>query len=304
MQSLRTKLPPINSLVAFEACARHCSFTRAGQEMMISREAVSRQIRILEGHLGTKLFVRLYRAVELTAAGEELQSVVAESLENIASVAINLKRLNQPSKIVVTATVAITSFWLMPRLPRFRAENPETEIRVNVSDTPIDMRAEGIDVGLKYGDGHWSGLKATHLFDVKSFPVCSPGYLESAGPIETPHDLQDQTLLYLDGSMHSLETWTWWLEKFDEPRPETARTLWFDNYANVIQAALDGQGVALGFTHIISDLLSQGLLVRPMDLTCSKGQAVYLVVPRGSMPTPSVQKFSDWIISEANSSVE
>ena len=299
MRSLRSKLPPLNGLVAFEAAARHLSFTRAGQELLVSREAVSRQIRILESHLGVKLFARLYRALELTEAGRDFHAVVLESLENIARGAEALQRASHPSKVAVTATIAITSFWLTPRLPRFRAAHPKVEIRVSVSDEPPRMVAQGMDIGLRYGAGKWPGLKATHLFDVDSFPVCAPGYLASADPIEEPADLLGQTLLNLDGTPHSMEDWTWWLAECGVAMPASPRTLGFDSYANVIQAALDGQGVALGFGRIIDDLLSRGQLVRPIERTLSRGHAVYLVVPGSSELSRNAQHFFDWVVAEA-----
>ncbi|MEE8228044.1 MAG: LysR substrate-binding domain-containing protein [Kiloniellales bacterium] len=299
MQSLRARLPPIKSLVVFEASARHLSFTRAGQELRVSREAVSRQIRILESHLGVKLFVRLHRALELTQAGEAFHAVVRESLESIARSTDTLQRAGQPAKVTVTATIAITSYWLTPRLPKFRAEHPDAEIRIAVSDAPIDMAAEGIDVGLRYGDGRWPGIKSVHLFDVNSFPVCSPGYVQNSPPIEAPADLVDHTLLNLDGTPHAMEDWNWWLAGSGVQPPASLHILGFDSYANVIQAALDGQGIALGFSGVVSGLLSRGQLVRPMERALSKGYAVYLVVPSSAVLTPNAQKFYDWIRAEA-----
>ena len=299
MQSLRSKLPPMNSLVAFEAAARHLSFTRAGRELLVSREAVSRQIRILEDHLGVKLFARLYRALELTEAGRALQLVVGKSLANIARTAATLQRAGRPSKITVTATIAIASFWLTPRLPRLRARHPDAEIRVIVSDAPLDMVAESFDVALRYGDGNWPGHKATRLFDVHSFPVCSPGYLKNAIPIRTPENLLEHTLLNLDGTPHSLENWNWWLVESGVHMPASCRILGFDSYANVIQAALDGQGIALGFSRIVDGLVSRGDLVRPIPSSFSKGCAVYLVVSSGVTLAPVAQDFFDWVLAEA-----
>ncbi len=299
MRSLRAKLPPMNGLVVFEAAARHLSFTRAGHELLVSREAVSRQIRILEDHLGVKLFVRLYRALELTDAGRELQSVVGESLENIARTTASLQRAGRPSKIAVTATIAIASFWLTPRLPGFRAAHPDAGIRVIVSDAPVDMVAESFDVGLRYGDGNWPGHKATRLFDVRSHPVCSPGYLKGAAPIEAPADLLEHTLLNLDGTPHSLEDWDWWLVESGVYMPASYRALGFDSYANVIQAALDGQGIALGYSGIVDDLVSRGDLVRPIGPTLGKGCAVYMIVPTGVSLAPVAQDFFDWVLAEA-----
>jgi LysR family glycine cleavage system transcriptional activator len=299
MQSLRSRLPPLNAVVAFEASARHLSFTRAGQELGVSREAVSRQIRNLEDHLGVALFRRRHRALDLTPAGLELEAVVRQSLDNIAHAAGALQRRRRPSRLTVTATIAIATFWLTPRLPRFRAAHPGAELRVVVSDGPIDMAAEGIDVGLKYGDGKWRGLKTRHLFDVESFPVCAPGYLKAGPNIAAPGDLVAHTLLNLDGTPHVVEDWRWWLGGGGVAPTDTLHILGFDSYANVIQAACDGQGVALGFSGIVDGLLARGDLVRPIADSRGRGQAVYLVAPAGTELSPLARKFFDWVLAEA-----
>jgi LysR family glycine cleavage system transcriptional activator len=298
MQSLRMRLPPVNSLVAFEAAARHLSITRAAQELTISREAVSRHIRILEEHLGTDLFLRLHRAIELTEAGRALHATVSKGLNEIVKTADELSHAKGSSRVTVTATIAIASFWLTPRLPAFRDANRDLEIRVRVSDTPLDMIAERIDVGLRYGTGRWPGLKARHLFDTDTFPVCSPDYLVKAGPILEPADLVDHPLLNLDGPPHSDEDWVWWLEGEGVELPASFRTLGYDSYANVIQAAIDGQGVALGFGRIVDHQLARGDLVCPLDQTLSKGHGVYVVVPRGVRLGAGAQRLFDWVVAQ------
>lgn len=299
MQSIGSILPPLNSLVAFEASARHLSFTHAAKELGISREAVSRHIRVLEEHLGVKLFDRLHRAVALTASGKKLQSVVQDSLKNIAYVTGAIQRPGRALVINVSSTIAIASFWLTPRLARFRSKHPNVEIHVVISDTPKDLMADGIDVGLRYGDGNWKGLKALRLFGINSFPVCSPEYLESAAPINEPADLLQHKLVNLDGAAHASEDWWWWLEGQGVELPESVNMLGFDSYDNVIQVALDGQGVALGFSGLTTDLIAQGRLVRPMPSELTKGHAIYLVIPSGTDPAPGVQDFIDWIVDEA-----
>ena len=298
MPNLRRRLPPLNSLVAFEASARLLSFTKAGRELMVSREAISRQIRILESHLGVTLFERLYRALALTKAGEEFYRVVRQSLDAMARSAEGLQRAGKPARVTVGATIAIASYWLTPRLPRFRAQHREAEIRVVVSDTPADLSG-GVDLSLRYGDGKWPGLTALHLFDVESFPVCAPDYMAAGDPVAGPEDLVGHTLLNLDGMAHAGEDWTWWLEGCGVRPPEDLQILGFDNYANVIQAALDGQGVALGFSGIIDGLLARGQLVRPIATRHSAGRAVYLVTPEGLQPTPLARRFFDWVVEEA-----
>ena len=299
MQSLGSKLPPLKSLVAFEAAARHLSLTRAARELGISREAVSRQIRVLEEHLGIKLFDRLHRAVALTTPGKKFQSVVQESLESIAYVTGAIRRPSQPFKITVSATIAIASFWLTPRLTHFRTKHPNVEIHVAVSDAPKNLVAEGIDVGLRYGDGSWRGLKAFRLFGISSFPICAPDYLEGAAPLNTPDDLLNHNLINLDGAPHASEDWWWWLKGHDVTVPKSFKTLGIDSYDNVIRAALDGQGVALGFSRFVTKPIAQGRLVRPIDAELSKGLAVYLVMPSAIKPAASVQKFIDWFLDEA-----
>lgn len=297
MPSLRTRLPPVNSLVAFEASARLLSFTRAGEELLISREAVSRQIRILESYLGLKLFNRLYRALELTKEGEAYRAVVSESLENIAQATLSMENLKHPPKVAITGTIAITSFWLQPRLPKFHDEFPDLEIRVHVSDSLPDMVGEGIDVGFRFGHGDWPDFDSTHLFDVNAYPICSPEYLRTAGSVNSPADLLDHTLLHLHGP-HAQENWTWWMNEFDLELTSTVRSFGFDSYASVIQAALDGQGICLGFTQIVDNLLSKGQLVQPMEHSCPTNFGVYMIVPHNRKPTPNAQKFFDWIIDE------
>lgn len=300
MATLGAKLPPMNSLVAFEAAARQLNFTHAAQELGVSREAISRHIRNLENHLGAKLFHRLHRTLELTEAGRDFEPTVRHSLEAVARASEILRRAGQPNRIMVATTIAIASFWLTPRLPRFRARSPDSEIRMTVSDRPMDMVADGIDVGLRYGDGHWPGLSATRLFDTDTFPVCAPDYLKGAPPLKAAPDLRDQTLLNLDGDAHSSEDWVWWLAGNDVAMPPTGHMLGFDNYANVIQAAVDGQGVALGFGHIVDELLSSGQLIRPLDRALSKGYSVYLVVPTGTTLSANSRDFFNWVIAEAN----
>jgi LysR family transcriptional regulator, glycine cleavage system transcriptional activator len=291
----------LNALIAFEASARHLSFTGASEEMMVCREAVSRQVRLLEKHLGVKLFNRLYRSLELTDAGVAFQTGTEQGLETIASAALDVKHMTESAKIAVSATVAISSFWLRPRLPHFRADNPGLEIRVNATDSPPNMATEDVDVCLLYGDGNWSGLKEmTRLSEVEIFPVCSPEYLEINGPIDTPHDLRGQTLLdmYYKSTRFTVD-WAGWLEEWGDYLPPSYHKLGFDSYVNVIHAALDGQGVALGFSHVVDELLAVGRLVRPLDQVC-KGQDMYLGIPKNKEPSQYTQAFIDWVVDEVH----
>ncbi len=299
MRDLRAHLPPLNALAAFEAAARLLSFTRAAQELQVSRESVSRHVRNLEDHLGCKLFRRLYRAIALTEAGDRLSLAVQDGLGTIAQAAVELRQEGGRDKVVVSATIAIASYWLTPRLPHFRAAHPGTEIRVLVSDSPPDLNAEAIDLGLRYGDGNWPGLAATRLFETTTFLVCAPAYLEAAGPLDGSDDLINHSLLNLEGPNHETEDWQWWFTGLGRDVPPGLRLLSFDNYATVIQAAVEGQGVALGFGGIVDGLVEKGALIRPLETTLRRGLAVHLVVPKPLRLTPSAQRFHDWVLAEA-----
>jgi LysR family glycine cleavage system transcriptional activator len=298
MRNLRFKLPPLNSLVIFEAAARHLSFTRAGEELLISREAVSRQIRSLESFIDQQLFIRLHRALELTEAGIKLQATVSDSLEAIANTTSELIDPKAGSSVVVSATVAIASLWLTARLPRFRSTHPGTTIHVTVMDSPGNMRHAGINIGLRYGDGAWPGLCSIRLFDVESIPVCSPGYLTNAPALSGSVDLCRHTLLNLDGPSHAPEDWAWWLSAFRAPSPEPSQVIGFDNYANVIQAALNGQGIALGFSGLVDELIDRGQLIAPLTERRGRDLGVYLVTPDDTPMSTSTRQFHDWLLDE------
>lgn len=288
----------MKSLVAFEAVARHLSLTRAGQELFISREAVSRQIRILEEHLGVKLFDRLHRAICLTVAGKEFIVVVHSSLKNIALVSNNIQKNNQPPKMTISATVAISSFWLTQKLIKYREVHPQVEIRVVVSDTPAEMADDNVDISFRYGDGNWPGFNAVRLFEIDSFPVCSPDYLKTSPPIKAAQDLLNHNLVNLDGESHASEDWLWWLKGQGVSIPESFKTMGFDNYANVIQMALDGQGVVLGFSRLMDKLLATNKLVRPLDSSLTTSHAVFLVTRNGISSSVHTESFCHWIQRE------
>ncbi len=300
MEGLGSKLPPLKSLVAFEAAARHLSVTRAGGELRISREAVSRHIRVLEEHLGVKLFDRLHRAVALTPPGKKLQTIVQQSLEDIAYVSRTIRSKAESHRITVAATIAISSFLLTPRLSRYRAKNPSDEIHVVISDQPSDLFADDIDVALRYGDGNWPGFNSNHLFDVQSFPVCTPKYLESAPKLRSPGDLINHTLINLDGVPHASEDWWWWLDEHNVRVPESLNLLGFNSYDNVIRLAMQGEGVALGFSGLVDDRINDGRLVRPLGPIENRIQGVYVVLPAAATPQPHVQRFVDWVIEETS----
>ena len=195
--------------------------------------------------------------------------------------------------------MAIATFWLAPRIRQFRADNPDIEIRVVVSDDPPNMISQQIDVGFRYGSGQWKDVEKVHLFKTETFPVCAPDYIADAPDLSSPEDLLEHTLLNLDGAQHDEENWAWWLDAAEVGHPSQQK-IGFDNYNLVIQAALDGDGVALGFSGILDDLLEKKKLVKPLPQSFSKGHSVYLTTPKDSKPRKEVATFISWVEAQAS----
>ena len=297
MRNLRKQLPPLSSLVVFEAAARYLSFTRAAAELNITQTAVSRQIRALESNLGVSLFTRLHRAIQLTREGKKLLRTVTISLEYLASTVAELRTIESHSHITVVATLAIASFWLIPHLAKFREAFPDIEVRVLATDQEIEYIDEPFDVALRYGSGHWPGCKAQYLGRAEVFPVCSPVYLIDH-PIDNIDELLDQTLLYLDDPRWDWIDWPIWLAQHDVHRKPLKHTLKINSYPLLIQAALAGQGIALGWSYLIDHLLADGSLVKPIEAMLTAPHSFYLTTPNHK-PTPvAVEDFCEWVLRE------
>jgi len=299
LPSLNRQLPNLGALVAFEAVARHLSITQAAGELGLTQAAVSRKIRALEEDLGVALFRRLHRALRLTPEGERLHAAVSGSLHRIAETAEGLRRQGSPAQISVATSIAFATFWLMPRIPKFSARHPDVELRITAFDPYVDPASEGADAAIRYGKGRWPGLAATHLFDEEIFPVCSPGYRDRHPELTSVEALREQTLLYMDVGYTEWTDWTEWFRKQGVAPPPARRGLKFNTYTIVIQAAVAGQGVALGWRHLVDEFLEAGQLVRPIPASQVSDGAYYLVRPEDAAESPEVRVFVDWLLSEA-----
>jgi LysR family glycine cleavage system transcriptional activator len=302
MVGLRAKLPPANSLVVFEAAARHLNFTRAAQELNVTQAAVSRQIQILEEHLGTQLFQRQPRALRLTVPGLRLFKSVTMSLEHIANTVMDIRRVGPKADVTIATSVTFASYWLMAHIAKFRAVNPDIELKVVASAPVSDLGAAGIDLAVRYGSGKWPGVEAIHLLDNEIFPVCAPSYLEGRRSLRKPRDLLDEVLLHLIEYDRNWVTWEAWLHDFGVPWKPTKKGLEFDNYLVLIQAAIDGQGVALGGQRLAEDFISRGALVRPIDATLRSSRGFYLLVPHDVPLSKPATLFRDWVVAETKGS--
>lgn len=299
MAGLRDRLPPPNSLVVFEAAARHLGFTAAASELRVTQAAVSRQIRLLEDWLGVSLFERTHRALRLTPFGTRLHEAVTLGLGQIARVADDIRREESRGDVTVACSVTFASYWLMSRIAQYRAQFPDVDIQLVASARSSGLSGTRADLSIRYGRGHWPGHTAHYLFDNDVFPVCSPLYLERHGPLRELADLRSARLLHLAQYDRNWVTWATWFAAFGMKDVPPPRGLSFDNYMVLIHAAVSGEGVALCGGRLAEDLIRRNELVRPFDAALRSEFNFFLVEPADRHLRRPVRHFRDWLLAEA-----
>ena len=300
----------LNALRAFEASARHQSFSAAAAELHVTPAAVGQLVRTLEDWLGTPLFVRgshgRARLVVTAAAERALPDIRA----GLASLSLGLERLKEARAqgvLTVTVSPAFASKWLLPRIDRFQAVCPDTDVRLDTSLKPVDFVAQQIDIGVRYGAGAWPGLLAEKLMDEEVYPVCSPQLLNARGCFREPCDMTRETLIHdLSMDAHTgFPTWVEWLRRAGMTDVNTARGMKINNSAAVLQAAIDGQGIALARSVMAHDDVASGRLVRLFPESRYASPLAYYVVYRPeSQSLPRLVAFRDWLLSEAKAATD
>lgn len=293
------QLPPLNALRAFEAAARHLSFTKAAAELHVTQAAISHQVKALEETLGVMLFRRLNRRLVLTDHGQSYLPVLREAFDQIDTATRRLHADERAGPLRISALSSFAARWLLPRLPHFRERHPEIDVVVSVSDALIDFSTENIDIGLRYGHGNYPGLANEHLLDDEIFPVCSPKLLAGPIPLRGFEDLHRHTLLHDDGAQpQQVESWHWWKNTFDIQDLDVGRGPGYGDSSMLMQAAIAGQGVALGRLSLALDDLEAGLLARPFGPTRRSALAYYMVMPQATAGLTKQRLFRDWIHEE------
>lgn len=295
----------LNALRAFEASARHQSFAAAAAELHVTPAAVGQLVRTLEDWLGTPLFHRASSGRARLVPTEAAQRALPELRAGFDRLSIGMERLREGSTrgvLTVTVSPAFAAKWLLPRLERFQAECPDTDIRLDTSLKPADFVAQRIDIGVRYGAGHWAGLRAEKLMDEEVYPVCSPVLLKRRR-LQKAADLTRETLIHdlsLDGNA-GLPTWATWLRQAGvEHDVVRSRALKINNSAAVLQAAIDGQGVALARSVMAHDDLAAGRLVRLLPSIRLASMLSYYVVYRADCGgLPRIDAFRRWLLREA-----
>ncbi len=289
------RLPPLNALRAFEAAARHLSFTRAAGELHVTQAAISHQVKALEEHLGRKLFRRLNRALLLTDDGQAYLPSVSRAFTLLNDATSDLLTKHAPGPLTESALPSFDARWLVPREGRFRHIWPDIDLRIDPSAALSDFAGGDVDVGIRYGRGKYPGMRADWLMTEDIFPVCSPALLEGPHPLRDPKDLEHQVLLHDDG--HG--DWRTWLLAAGVERVDPARGPIFTDSSMLIQAAMAAQGVALARGVLAADELAAGRLVRPFTLSLPTEYAYYLVCPVNTAEQPKIAAFRDWLLGEA-----
>lgn len=289
------RLPPLNGLRAFEAAARHLSFTNAADELNVTQAAVSHQVKGLEQFLGRALFRRLNRALELTEAGQVLFPAVRDGLDLMAGAVRRLEAGERENVLTVSTLDSLAATWLVPRLGGFRARHPDIELRLLLSDAPVDFARDDVDVAIRYGRGRWPGLRAERLMGEEVFPVASPKLLEDGPPLDTPADLANYPVVH----DRLEESWADWMAAAGAPEVNMERGPRFEHSNLVIQAVLAGDGVALGRSVLVQDALAAGHLVRLFDISLPASHAFWFVAPPDTWDRAKVRAFREWLLDEA-----
>jgi LysR family glycine cleavage system transcriptional activator len=289
------RLPPLAALRAFEAAARHLSFTRAAAELHVTQTAISHQIRGLEELLGVRLFRRLPRGLALTDEAQRYLPAVRDAFDRITSATSELMAARTAGPLTASVLPSFAAKWLVPRLGRFRTVHPEIDLRISTSLHLVDFAREDVDLGIRMGRGHYPGLRVDRLFGEALIPVCSPALLEDGPPVRQPADLRHHVLLHDD----DYTGWQLWLDLAGVEGVDAGRGPIFTDSGMVVQAAAEGQGVALARVALAAWDIAAGRLVRPFEVTLPHDLAYYLVCPEAAAGRPRVAAVRAWLLAEA-----
>jgi len=294
------RLPPLDLLLTFEAAARQLSFTRAAGERFVTQSAVSRQIRALEDDLGVALFARQHRALALTPAGEKLMLACQAMLAQMRRTVGQIRTPSAREVLALSTTPSFASLWLIPRLRSFTQDHPGVDVRLDASYDVRDLRADGLDLAVRYQRA--TSTDGERLFGESMLPVCAPALVrDRRSPLKSPADLHAHTLLQmgqLGGAGMPLE-WESWLQSQGLPDLQPRTTLTFTSYNEVVAAAIEGQGVALGRRPLIDALLRQKKLVAPFGAARQTAKAYFVVTDPAAVARPSVRALLNWLRMEA-----
>ena len=295
---MSARLPSLNGLRAFEAAARHLSFTQAASELNVTQTAISHQIKRLEQELGVRLFIRQNRALTLTPEASEYLPGVRAAFNDLRLATDRLLRREDGHVLTVSTLASLAAKWLLPRLSAFQEAHPGIDVRITTSTSLVDFQRDNVDAAIRYGRGQWAGLRADWLMADEVFPVCSPALLTGERPLKCPEDLKDHVLLHTSNT--NSDDWRLWLTAAGLPADLSKQPgITFDMIFMTIQAAIDGIGVAMGRTSYVQDDIAKGRLVVPFKIALPADAGFYLVSPQGRRDPPKLAAFREWLAGSA-----
>ena len=290
------KSTPLNALRSFEAAARLLSFTEAAKELNVTQAAVSHQVKSIEEYLGIALFNRNPRRLTLTTQGRQLLPEITEAFDKISNALDAIEVKPDSNLITVRLAPSFAAKWLSPRLKYFWMQHPEIDLSLFHAHPAVDFEREQIDIAVTYGKGDWPGVVSERLLSLDFFPVCCPDYLTGENPLTELENIFSYALLH-DADY---ECWKDWLNLAGLDSVQANRGTIIDDTNVLIQAAIDGQGVALGSTTFVQDHLDAGRLVKPFTQILKNEYSYYVVCPESHLNNPSVSAFRDWLMALVN----
>ena len=303
MHRKRFNLPPLDLIQGFEAAARTLSFTKAAEELFITQSAVSRQIRGLEDHLGVALFERRPRSLALTEQGRMLYAAATEFLEKLQDTTNRLRADGGTRHLTVTTTGGFASLWLIPRLRTFTALHPDVDVRISATYKAVNLERNLVDVAVRYCKEEEAPPGGIRLFGEELFPICSPTLVaDERHPLRELADLRHHALLHMDEAQDLMD-WDTWLIAQGHAGLRPAASIRFDSYEQMIQAALSGQGVAMGIGRLVSGLIDKGQLVAPFCKSVIGARSYFILRSAITGSRPHVEAFVEWLQKEATTAI-
>jgi len=296
---MNRNLPPLTWLRAFEASARHLSFTHAAEELNLTQAAISKQVKLLEHYLREPLFQRKPRSLVLTKAGSAYLPKVRDGFERLTAGTLEVFGNRRSEVLTVRAAASFAVYWLGSRLPDFYRRHPDTPLRLVSSVWSDAFDKERFDLDIQYGSGQWPGFRCDRLTWEEITPLCSPGLIEGERPLKAPGDLRDHALLHVLGYE---EGWAVWLNAAGVSDINPGKGLQFDTSLMAFEIAAHGCGVALGRTSMMAHELASGRLVAPFSLKVPIKEAFHLVSPTDGSEHPDSSVFREWLLAEAAAS--
>lgn len=288
-------LPPLDALRGFVAVARRMSITLAAKDLYLTQSAVSRQVQSLEAHLGVALFIRKHRALALTEAGEQLLHIASPWLDRLGEFSRSIRHDGRPRPVTITASIGVAALWILPRLGLFQTAYPHIDVRVAANNRLLDLEQEGIDLAIRYCREEQAPRGATLLFQEQIVPVANKSVAAVAFSVD--NDLSQQVLLELDDRRLPWLRWSDWLRGQGLRGIEPKAYLHFNQYDQVVQAAIEGHGIALGRIGLIFPMLEDGRLVAQPGRNIESSDYAYWLVQMSKTSRPEVTALRDWIMT-------